>query len=314
MSRVAAVIITYQSADVVGAAIASCIEANCEVVVIDNASNDGISALAAQYPSARWIMNPRNRGFAGAVNQGFELTTTPLVLLLNPDAVIDRGLDHLIAACQIPGVGAAAGQLCDANGHPQSGFSVRRLPTPLTLAFEALGLNRLWPGNPVNRHYRCIDLDHTAASDVEQPAGAFLLIKRDAWAKVGGFDERFHPVWFEDVDFCKRLHDAGFRIRFEPRASARHIGGHSAGKLPLSTKELHWYASLQEYVRKHYSRWQLAAVSLAVAWGAVPRMVIGIFRVRNLSPVSTYAKVIRLACRYLFLGGSGVRSRAEINN
>jgi len=314
MNRVAAVIVTHQSADVVAAAIESCLASGCEVVVVDNASTDGIVRMTHRYPQARWILNSDNRGFAGGVNQGFRATNASFVLLLNPDAVVGPGLEYLESACTSPEVGAATGRLCDMDGTLQQGFSVRRFPTPAVLILETLGVNKLWPGNPVNRRYRYADLDETKAADVEQPAGAFLLIRRDAWARVGGFDERFHPVWFEDVDFCKRLHEAGFRIRFEPGASARHIGGHSAGKLPLSTKELHWYASLLEYVRKHYSRWQLATVSLAVVLGAVPRMVMGIFRVRNLSPVSTYAKVIRLACRYFFLGDNGVRSRAVINN
>jgi N-acetylglucosaminyl-diphospho-decaprenol L-rhamnosyltransferase len=305
MSRVAAVIVTYHSADVVGAAVTSCLAAGCEVVVIDNASDDGTADVMRQYPAALFIQNPSNAGFAAAVNQGFRASTAPFVLLLNPDAVLESGLDHLVAACEKPGTGAATGRLCDPSGQLQRGFGVRRFPTPTALSLEVLGINRLWPTNPANYRYRCLDLDVTAPSDVEQPAGAFLLIRRDAWIQIGGFDERFHPVWFEDVDFCKRLHDAGLRVRFDPRARALHTGGHSASQLAWSTKELYWYASLLEYAGKHYNRRGMAAVGLAVVSGAVPRMLMGIFRVGNLRPVSVYGNVIRLACRYLFLGGNG---------
>jgi N-acetylglucosaminyl-diphospho-decaprenol L-rhamnosyltransferase len=308
MSRVAAVIITYHSADVVGAAIASCLAAGCEVVVIDNASCDGTADVVKQYPSARFIENLRNDGFAAAVNQGFRATSAPFVLLLNPDAILDSGLNHLVEACEKPDIGAATGLLCDQNGQWQRGFGIRRFPSASALSLEVLGINRLWPANPVNHRYRCLDLDASVATDVEQPAGAFLLIRRDAWLKAGGFDERFHPVWFEDVDFCKRLYQTGFRVRFEPQACALHTGGHSASQLAWSTKELYWYASLLEYAGKHYSRLGLAAVGLAVLSGAVPRMLMGIFRVGNLRPVSIYGKVIRLACRYLFLGGNGSAS------
>ncbi len=88
-----------------------------------------------------------------------------------------------------------------------------------------LGLNRLWPGNPVNRRYRCLDLDLEAAADVEQPAGAFLLIRRDAWQALGGFDEGFHPIWFEDVDFLKRARDAGYRRALRSVARWRGTSG-----------------------------------------------------------------------------------------
>ena len=67
----------------------------------------------------------------------------------------------------------------------------------------------MWPGNPVNRRWRCHDLDLSVAQDVEQPAGACLLVRGSVWQELGGLDERFHPLWFEDVDFCQRLKQRG---------------------------------------------------------------------------------------------------------
>ncbi len=96
---------------------------------------------------------------------------------------------------------------------PQSGFTIRRFPTPAALIFELFGINRLWPSNPVNRHYRYLDRDLDQPGPVEQPAGAFLMTRRDVWESLHGFDESFHPVWFEDVDYCKRASGSGYQIR-----------------------------------------------------------------------------------------------------
>ena len=87
---------------------------------------------------------------------------------------------------------------------------------------------------------------------VDQPAGAFLMFSRAAWETVGGFDERFWPVWFEDVDFCARIKAAGFRTYYDPEACAKHSGSHSIRALSLENRERYWYGSLLEYAAKHY--------------------------------------------------------------
>ncbi|MCC6342553.1 MAG: glycosyltransferase family 2 protein [Bryobacterales bacterium] len=301
-NQTTAVIVTYESAEVIGPCVESCLRLGLDVIVVDNASRDGTAEAAAR-AGARVIANPENRGFGAAVNQGIAASWHPFLLLLNPDAAVAAGIGVLIEACAHPDVAAAAGRLLDENGRFQRGFSLRRLPTPAALICEVLGINRLWRGNPVNRRYRCLDLAEDEACDVEQPAGAFLLARRDAWEAVGGFDERFFPIWFEDVDYCRRLKDKGLRIRFEPAAAARHLGGHSAGKLEWSSREVYWYASLLKYACKHFPRNRTALVCLAVAGGSLPRLLAGIPHRGALRSIRTYGKVIRLACRCLLSGG-----------
>ena len=87
---------------------------------------------------------------------------------------------------------------------------------------------------------------------VDQPAGAFLMFSRIAWESVGGFDERFWPLWFEDVDFCARIKSAGFCTYYDPEGVAKHAGSHSIRALPLENRERYWYGSLLEYAEKHY--------------------------------------------------------------
>src|SRR5712692_10276389 len=226
MPDVGIVIVTHNSGEEIGACLDAAMRTGAEIVVVDNASDDG-SASQVTKRGLRLITNVSNRGFAGGVNQGVQALATPFILLLNPDAVIQMGIDVLRETCSAPQVAAVGGMLVDERGQPQVGFMLRRFPTAAALCFEALLINRLWPRNKVNWQYRCLDLDHTAPSEVEQPAGAFLMFRRSAWEAVGGLDESFHPLWFEDVDFLKRIKDRGYRIYYEPKAVAKHTGGHS---------------------------------------------------------------------------------------
>src|SRR5271157_332398 len=199
MAEIGIIIVTYNSESEIGPCLDAAVKSGADVVVVDNASRDG-SAAEARRRGVRTVVNSTNRGFAAAVNQGAEVLNAPYVLLLNPDAVLESSLEPLREACDLPGAAGAGGRLVDASGRPQVGFMARGLPTPAALILEALVLNRLWPNNPVNRRYRGLGLDYTARMAVEQPAGAFLMVRRAAWQELGGFDEGFHPIWFEDVD------------------------------------------------------------------------------------------------------------------
>src|SRR5581483_5847389 len=95
------------------------------------------------------------------VNQGFSVLTQPYLLLLNPDTILQTSLDKLRQACDLSRAAGAGGMLVDLEGNPQVGFMVRRFPTAGALALESILLNRAWPGNPVNRAYRCFGLDYS---------------------------------------------------------------------------------------------------------------------------------------------------------
>ena len=299
MARVAIVIVTYNSASEIG----SCLEAlagldGVEIVVVDNASRDETRSEVLRR-NVRLIANDRNQGFAGAVNQGVRFTSAPLVLLLNPDAVLQSGLEALEAEFHDAGIGAAGGLLTDRRGIPQAGFMARNLPAPATLIYEVLGINTLFPRNSVNWHYRCLGLDPVTPAFVDQPAGAFLMFPRAVWDQLGGFDERFWPVWFEDVDFCARVKRAGFFVRFNPQALAIHTGAHSVAPLSLEIRERYWYGSLLEYAAKHYSAAAYRLVCCAVVLGAFCRGVRGCARF-GIKAVLIYGAVCRQALGRLF--------------
>src|ERR1017187_5946439 len=137
MPDIGIVIVTYNSREHIGPCLEAAMRSGAEVIVVDNASSDGTVAEAGRH-GVRLVINHTNQGFAAAVNQGFAALATPYVLLLNPDAELAGGLDSLLEACRLPGVAGAGGKLVDALGHPQIGFVVRQLPTPLVLSFEVL--------------------------------------------------------------------------------------------------------------------------------------------------------------------------------
>lgn len=301
MARVAIVIVTYNSAAEIGGcldALASLSADDAEVVVVDNASTDCTrDEVVAR--KVRFICNPANAGFAAALNQGVCATTAPLILSLNPDAHLVRGLDAMAALIEKPGTGAVGGMLVGEDGNPQAGFMARNLPTPATLVLEVLGINRLWPGNPVNWHYRCLGLDLMTVSVVDQPAGAFLMFSRAVWERVGGFDERFQPIWFEDVDFCARIKSAGFCAYYHASAVAKHHGSHSILPLALENRERYWYGSLLRYAAKHFSSPAFRTTCIAVAVGAVFRAFWGFPRI-GFKAFAVYGGIVGLALSRAF--------------
>jgi len=307
MPRVAIVIVTYNSAAEIGGCLDALSKTAAEILVVDNASADSTrDEVAAR--KIRLIANRTNAGFAAALNQGVRATTAPLILSLNPDAHLVSGLDAMAACFEPlnaqPNTGAVGGMLIGEDGAPQTGFMARNLPTPAALVFEVLGINRLWPGNRVNWHYRCLGVDTMNVSPVDQPPGAFLMFSRAVWETVGGFDERFWPVWFEDVDFCARIKSAGYCAYYHPLGVAKHKGSHSVGPLALENRERYWYGSLLEYAAKHYRSSAFRTTCVAVAVGAVVRAVLGFPR-NGFKAFVVYGGIVGLAL------GRAFRSPAE---
>jgi N-acetylglucosaminyl-diphospho-decaprenol L-rhamnosyltransferase len=305
MADIGIVIVTYNSRAEIGACLDAAAHSGAEIVVVDNASTDG-TVGEVRNRAVRLMENDTNRGFAAAVNQGFAALATPYVLLLNPDAELAGGLDALCTACRLPGAAAAGGKLLDAEGRPQIGFMVRQVPTPLVLAMEVLLLNRIWPNNPVNRRYRGLQLNYNMQIPVEQPAGAFLMVRRAVWQELGGFDESFFPLWFEDVDFCRRALDRGHQLYYVPEAVARHRGAHSISQLSVEKRRIYWYGSLIRYSAKHFRPSSFRVVCLAVIAGSLLRSIGETILQGSFRPLAIYGKVVRHASRcFLFGWGDG---------
>lgn len=299
-ARAAIVIVTFNSRSHIGECLRSALATGYEVIVVDNGSQDGTQEFLRGSP-VRVIENPTNAGFARAVNQGVLACDAPCLLLLNPDAILETSIDPLIAACEAPGAGAAGGKLVGRDGSPQRGFVLRNLPTPAALSFEVLGMNRLWPANWVNWNYRCLGVDLDQVTQAEQPAGAFFMFRRDAWATIGGFDEGFFPIWFEDVDFCQRLKSAGYDVWYIPQAAAKHSGGHSIVQISLGERTEYWYRSLLRYSIRHFRSFGRALTCLSVVTGSILRIMFGGTTRWNREVIRIYAGIVGLAFRSIWV-------------
>ena len=222
-----------------------------EVIVVDNASGDGtVEMVRGEFPGVSLIANDSNLGFAAGSNQAIRASSAPFVLLLNPDTEVRAGA--LAALLEVfaeePQVGAAAPQLLLPSGAVQR--SCRSLPEPAALFFDALGLSRLFPGSPTLGRYRMTHWDHNTRREVAQPMASALALRRAALDEVGLLDEDF-PLYFNDVDLCHRLRQAGWRIVFEPQAQVTHHHGQSTRQVrPAAILDSH--RGLIRFYRKHY--------------------------------------------------------------
>ena len=299
MHPVSAVVVTHNSAGVIRECLAALRDLE-QVVVVDNKSRDGTVNESCSIPYTRVIANEFNRGFAAAVNQGAAETSSRFLLILNPDVVLLDDLSPLIRAAEEHGGSAA--RLVNPDGTTQAGFTIRRLPTCWTLIFETLGLNAAWRRNPVNRRYRCLDRDLNVAGPAEQPAGALLMVRRDLFQRLGGFDEGYFPIWFEDVDFCRRAAEIGCKFWYEPGVCARHTGAHSVRSVDPGLRPAYWYGGLLRYAGKYFRRPQFRAVALAVFVRAVFSMLVAPI-LKTGASAAACGKVLRLALNCAFSAG-----------
>ncbi len=273
-SRVAVAIVSWNSAEHLAEAIRSVPE-GVPVVVVDNASADG-SADLARRAGGQVIEAGRNLGFGPACNRAARETfPSETILFLNPDAFLVDGPRTLQALLleldRDPSVGAVAPAL---TGEGQELFQLRRFPTLGSLAREAFLLNRARPGNRGFLRERYLDRRRDEPFDVDQPAGAALLVRRRAFEDAGGFDPAFTPAWFEDVDLCARLWKAGWRIRYVPAGRAAHAGGTTMKALlyrdylPLYTR------NLLRYLVRHERPFVRVLARLILLLGATLRLLL----------------------------------------
>ncbi len=225
-----------------------------EAVVVDNASIDDSPDIVAEFaPLASLIANAENVGFARAVNQGLAATTAARVLIMNPDCRLVAGAIAALGAtldehefCAIAGP-----RILNPDGSVQG--SARGDPDMLTGLFGRTGmLGRLMPWAGVARRNVVSDTAIRSGHPsvvVDWLSGACILARRDALAKVGGFDERYFLYW-EDADLCRRLRAAGHHVRYVPGATAIHrVGGSSRTARAAAIRAFH--ASAYRYYITH---------------------------------------------------------------
>ena len=198
-------------------------ELDVEVFVVDNASTDGSQAMVAEmFPSVALIVNEHNLGFSAANNQALRRYSGRYAFLLNPDAFLTPGaLNRLVTFMdEHPAVGASGPKLLNRDGSLQC--SIRRFPSLKNAAFETFFLQHLVPG--LTSRYGEVVVDARAyvrPHAVEWLSGAAMFVRRDTIDRVGMMDESFF-LFAEEIDWFKRMHDAGIQVWFDPEAIAFH--------------------------------------------------------------------------------------------
>jgi N-acetylglucosaminyl-diphospho-decaprenol L-rhamnosyltransferase len=265
VNDVAAVIVSYNVRDLLLRCITSLkADGVKQIVVVDNASHDGSAdAVAAAEPDVELVRLPRNLGFGSGANRGVARTSTPNVLIVNPDVLVDPGSTEALLDVleQEPDVAIVAPRI-ETPGrvlYPNA----RRFPDLVDAAGHAF-LHFLWPGNPFSRRYKMLDWDHAAAADVDWVAGTHLLVRRAAWDEVGGFDEAFF-MYLEDVDLCWRLRERGWRTRYEPAARVEHAIGRSTDQTPYRMIAAHHRSLLRWAAKTARGRQRLLLPVIAAA-------------------------------------------------
>ena len=230
-----------------------------ELLVVDNGSS-------APLPEGARVLRPgRNLGFAGGANAGIAAARGEILLILNPDAVPETGaLDRLLEGFAAhPEAAGLAPRLTGPDGEGQFAWQLRRLPSPWDLLMQALPLGESSGG-----------AEPAPGAPVEQPAAAALALRRQALAAVGGFDDGFHPAWFEDVDLAKRLQQAGRTLLYWPAARFRHRLGSTVPRLGYGPFLYVYYRNLGRYLAKHHGRAWAAAARAALVLGTALRLVL----------------------------------------
>ncbi len=229
-------------------------------MIVDNSSSDGSADWlkadqSLQDPASnlpiRLVENSENLGFGKANNQAFKLSSTPLVLLLNPDTeVIPGAIDTLISTLNSSArTGACGPRLINPDGSVQ--ISVwRNPPSAWEIVLSQLKLYLLLPRRIRGELLLGGHWDHSRRRRVPMLSGAALLVRRTVIDEVGGFDERFH-MYGEDNDWCLRMVRAGWQLVFQPEAVILHHGAQSSSQRWTSLEKLRIQLEASYFFQKH---------------------------------------------------------------
>jgi N-acetylglucosaminyl-diphospho-decaprenol L-rhamnosyltransferase len=295
-------IVTYNSVGVIGDCLdslrASPSSREFEVVIADNGSDDGtVERVRSSYPEAVLVENGANLGFARGNRSAAGVARGDLLLLLNPDTVVRPGaVDALVASLLAEEsrwvVGAC---LVGPDGEPATSWG--DFPTLGWAFLELAPWRRLGLAVRSMRQVGRTCEGVERAKDVDWVSGAALLVRRDAWDRLGGLDGAFF-MYFEETDFCARVHACGGRVVLEPDARIVHLEGASVGQ--ASIRQRVWFArSLLLFMRRNAGS---SASTCVAAWlWAVNSILwllsipVGLFSVDVRRQRSRYAALARVA-------------------
>lgn len=225
-----------------------------EVIVVDNASDDGsVEMIQQKFPSVRLIVNENNVGFGSANNRAMSVAQGEYILLLNPDTVVQENtcsvmLDFMNSH---PEVGIAGCKVLNPDGTLQLACR-RSFPTPWIAFTRVVGLSTLFPASKLFGKYNLTYLNPDEPHEVDAVSGSFMIVRRQVYEQLGGFDEQFF-MYGEDLDLCYRAKQAGWKIFYTPATQIIHYKGESTHRSDIDEVKL-FYDAMRHFVRKHFPR------------------------------------------------------------
>lgn len=222
-----------------------------EVFVVDNNSaDDSVKMVQEEFPQVKLIANSKNLGFATANNQAIKQARGEYVLVLNPDTEIlpdtlEKSLQFMAGN---PDCGAMGCQILSGDKTIQP--SVRRFPKFWPIFLMMIKAPKIFKNLKAINKYLATDFDYSATQEVDQIMGAYMLIPQKAFTEIGMFDEKFF-IWFEEVDLCRRIKQAGKKVFYYPEPKIIHYGGSSFAQQSRVTKQMRFFKSAWHYFMKN---------------------------------------------------------------
>lgn len=269
-----------------------------EIIVIDSDSHDdSIAMIRAKYPAVRLFPQYENVGFTRGNNIGFREAQGRYLFLLNPDTeIIDSAIPTVFDYMeQHTDVGIIGTHTLNTDGTHQS--TRRRFPTLITGIFESTWLATYAPQS-IDNHYKMLDTDDNAILNVDWVQGSAMLVRREVYETLGGLDEGY-VMYSEEMDWCKRAKDAGWKVVYHGEALITHHSGKSSDQVG-ALKHIHFHTSKLRYFRKYhgYSTYLLlrVVILLLFAWQMMLEAIKGLIghkRGMRLQRVKVYWQVLQ---------------------
>lgn len=268
------VIVSWNTRDLLAGCLESVQQSDpaTEVIVVDNASEDGSPQMVREhFPNVQLIQPGENTGFSKGNNLGMQAAHSQYILLLNSDTVVlDEALPTLTSYLDShPEVGLVGPQLLNADGTVQP--SRRRFPILLTAVFESTWMQSIAPRRILSRYY-VEDQPDDEIQAIDWLTGAVLLVRREVVDTVGGLDEGFF-MYSEELDWQRRIHDAGWEIVYNPAAQVVHYGGKSSEQI-IPQRHIAFQTSKVRYFRKHHGAFVAAVVRFVLLANYLVQIVI----------------------------------------
>lgn len=325
MSELSICMVTFQNRDCVCECLRSLRAAaqnpdagSAEIILVDNASTDGtVETVRAQFPEVRVLAKSENSGFAAANNDALRLAGGRFLLLLNPDTIVPQGaLQAMVRFMDDrPDAGVVGCRLVNPDGSAQ--HSVRAFPTVRAALHQFTAIRHLGLFRKHYNTYRQKEFDYSHTAECDSVMGAAFLTRREVLEAVGLLDERYF-MYYEEVDFCKRVRDSGRKVYYFPDVSVTHLAGQSA-HYDRRLASVSRMRSLVRYFARHRGRgaatlFKLVFVPMAMARALVglPSALIraGVYRFLRADPYRAQKNWAQFKARVAFLAWDWTRVAA----